>query len=336
MKHVLLVVLLLTTLVSCSKSSSSAPKAQPPAGKDGVQELGNSNVKYMTPGDAVTASNINHGALAWEKGKDLLVVYSFHLGENLQGAFTLNELTIGKEAVKKLPAGTCPLQSLTHRWFVSRFGVDTPVVSGKEVSFDDMSLLHLEIESRSAPQCERVLYGFSVVGKGIQTKPQPTPVPTPTPTPKPTFPDGSESIVLVKPTLLENFNISYEGKDTNTFKYKVVMNVNGSEFGKDVVVEKVFVSVYDKVFKNYAAPWTEIAKVEPAGVLPGEYRLEFTLDQFSAPMFMISRQKELVLTFAINSNSNSPLPIRSLELDAYCSALPRSITEIETGTAGCK
>lgn len=336
MKHVFLVILLLATLVSCSNSSSSTPKPTPPAGQDGVEELGGSGLRYLNAGDVVTADNINYGSLSWEKGKDLLVVYKFDLGQDQQGALTLTELTIGKEAVKRLPAGVCPLQSLTHHWLISRQGVDTPVQSGKEVTFDDNSMLYLAIESRSAPQCQKALFGFSVVGNNIRTKPQPTPAPTPTPTPVPTFPDGSESVVLVRPTEPASFSINYEGRGTSTFKYKVSMNVSGAEFGKGQTVEKIFVSVYDKVFKSYSAPWTEIVKVEPAGVLPDEYRLEFTLDQFSAPSFMIDRQKDLVLTFAINSFSSSPLPIRSLELGNYCSTYGKSIVETETGATGCR
>lgn len=336
MRHVLLVILLLTTLVSCSNSSSSKPTPRPPAGKDGVKELQTGDIKFTDSEDMLTVHDVNYGAVTWDKGKDQLAVAGYYLGEDHQGSFVFNEKELGKEAVKRLPAGVCAVKNMVHRWFISRRGVDSEIKSGQLVDFDDKSILYLEVESRSAPQCERALFGFTAVLKSISTKPKPTPVPTPMPTPVPTNPEGSESVVVIRPTNPANFSIVVEGNPDSNFKYKVNMLVNGDAFGKNEVVERIFVSVYDTKFKNYAAPWTEIVKIEPAGVLPGEYRLEFNLDKFSAPSYLIARQKELVLTFAINSYSNSPLPIRSLELAQYCANYRRSFVEVESGITGCQ
>lgn len=333
MKNVLLAIFLLSTVVSCSDSSSN-PSPPPVYGKDGVKEMGIGALRYHQSGEVTSAGNINNGSLAWEKGKDFHLVYGFQFGDDLEGSVLFKELAIGSKAAQALPGGTCPLSAISHHWVMSRKGVDTKIAHNEVVKFGDNSILYLVVETGSNLACVKVLYGFTTTQ--IELRAAPTPTPKPTPTPIPAVPAGSEAVVVVRPNTPENFSITYEGNGTNNFKYKVSLLIDGKTFGKSENLDKILIAIYDKTFTNYVTPWTEIVKFEPAGTLSSEYRLEFALNQFSAPAYVIDRQKELVLTFAINSDSNSPLPYRSLELDKYCSSYSNSFVEIETGKKGCK
>jgi hypothetical protein len=339
MKKLLLIVLATAVLVSCSNDSS--PKSAPPApGRDGDQWVGNESIAFGSQND---------GTIAIEKGKDLVLAVGFPLGLDLKGQLRLTVLkTDLEEQIEKIPKPIkpkdqatldklCFLANTPHRWLLRHQGVDTLVLSGQPVNFDFGTILYLAIETRTLPKCERLSYSFKSELLESTRKPEPLPSPTPTPTPSPTPAIGarSEPVVLINSLDQRGLNVSYSGNGSRNFAYKVSMMVDGPTFGGGENVEKILVNIFDKNSERYVAPWTEIATFNPAAPLPKEYRLEFTFDKFSAPNYLIDNQEDMILTFAINSATDSKLPLRLLDLSEQCYQHSQSFVEVSTGKKGC-
>lgn len=336
MKKILLAFLLATTAISCTNSSSSDA---PPAGKDGEKLVGEEKL-------SIGGANAGSVAIA-EPGKDLVLAVAFPLDHKQSGQLRITEQqTDIEKAVEKAPKPldprveeylkkVCFLQDTPHYWVIRRQNNDTRYTAGQVMNFDFGSDLYLVIETRGKPKCEEMFFSFKTELLGSSAKPEPTPEPTPTPAP--IEPPGSEKLLLVDPLNPGNFNITYDRGQGRDFTYKVSMLLNGIAFGKGNAVEKIFVSVYDKTAKTFVSDWTLISEQNPAAVLPDQFRLQFTLDKFSAPFYIIERQKEMVLTFAVNSPDNSVLPIRSLDLGNICAnlILRNSVVNNKTGTSGC-
>lgn len=332
MKKILLAFLLATTAISCTNSSSSDA---PPAGKDGEKLVGEKPLSFG-------GKNADIIQIA-EPGKDLVLAVGFPLDQNTRGQIrVLEQQTDLEKAVERAPKPldprivdylktVCYLKDTPHRWVIRRQNVDTTYGAGQVMDFDFGSAMYLVIETRGKPDCKELHYNFTAELMNSSLKPQPTPEPTPV---VPAVPAGSESVVMIAPYNPANFKIIYDRGEGRNFTYQVNMLVDGHAFAKDLNVEKVFVNVFDRVSNNYVAEWTMIAEQAPAK-LPAEFRLQFTLDKFSAPIFIVDRQKDMVLTFAINAPDASVLPIRSLELGTYCQIARANFIEPKSGAVGC-
>lgn len=146
-----------------------------------------------------------------------------------------------------------------------------------------------------------------------------------------------ENLVIIDPYEPGNYSIVYEQGVGRNFTFKVSLLLNGFMFGKYTPVEKIFVNIYDPFAQVYVAEWTPIYEQTPAAVLPQEFRLQFTLDKFSAPSYLILRQSQLYLNFAVNAPDSSVLPIRFLDLGKYC-GIPQirpGIIDRTNGNTGC-
>ncbi len=332
----LMFLLVVTTAVSCTNSSSSGPS---PAGKDGNKQVGEKNLKF---GDT------NAGLFQIdEPGKDLVLAVGFPLDPKMQGQIRVTEQkTDIEKSIEQLQKPIdpklqdkidklCFLKDTPHHWVIRRQNQDTIFANGQVVDFADKSTVYLAIETRSKPLCETFYYSFK--SELIKSSLVPDPVmPMPTPTPAPAIPPGSESVVIVNSYNQDNFNIEYNKGEGRNFTYKVSMLVNGTVFAQGIPVEKIFMNIYDTVSMSYVSEWMPIMD-QPAALLPAQFPIQFTLDKFSAPIYFIDRQKEMVLTFAVNAPDGSVLPIRSLELGKYCGNMRISphIIDRKTGATGC-
>lgn len=334
MKKFLMFVLLATTAISCTNSSSSDA---PPAGKDGEKQVDQQSLNF---GDT------NAGLIPIdEPGKDLVLAVAFPLDPKMLGQLRVTEQkTDAEKAIEQMQKPIdpkvqdmikklCFLKDTPHRWVIRRQNQDTNFANGQVIDFADKSTMYLVIETRAKPTCEKLYYSFKSELLNASRKPDPV---VPTPTPVPAVPPGSDSIVMVDPYNQANFNIEYDKGEGRNFTYKVSMLVNGTAFGQGIPVEKIFMNIYDTVSMNYVSDWMPIVD-QPATLLPAQFRMQFTLDKFSAPVYFIDRQKEMVLTFAVNAQDSSVLPIRSLDLGKYC-GIPQirpGIVDRKTGATGC-
>jgi hypothetical protein len=334
MKKFLMFVLLATTAISCTNSSSSEA---PPAGKDGEKQVDEKALNF---------GGTNAGEIQIdEPGKDLVLAVGFPLDPKMLGQIRVTEQKTDLEkAIEKAPKPldpkveamlkkVCFLKDTPHRWVIRRQNIDTHFGSGQVVDFADGSAMYLVIETRSKPLCETLYYSFTSELLNFSRKPDPV---VPTPTPEPAVPPGSESVLVVNPNSPANFHIEYDKGEGRNFTYKLSMLVNGTAFGQGLPVEKIFVNIYDKAAMNYVSEWMPVVE-QPASVLPAQFRMQITLDKFSAPVYFIDRQKEMVLTFAVNAPDSSVLPVRSLELSKYCGnpQIRQGIIDRKTGATGC-